>query len=413
LFANTEIQHFEIFAFEGTHSLKFQMNTPEAQADVGYGGIKAYAFCDSIVEDFESLFNSLKAFVGGLSANPYLPYIGSHVPEYMEKANLEFLSEQAGINLVERETKVVDINPDLIQSGDFFGIMRLDGLDPMIMYGTGSKIGHNTMALRFDGELYVVESQDAWYWPTHGLQRTKWEDWIQWAKNADFHVTWHRLSDESRAKFDEKAANDFFYDTVGLPYGYHNFLYGWIDTAEDDWPPLLGKHFVPIMFKLVEDIDSKLAYNFYSEALNFRLGTTGKNISELAMLAAEQNMSLEDVMAMTEMDGWEYTGLEPTDGRNWVCSAYVAAMYKAAGLFGDMEIQATEFATMDVYVMNLFDETTPLPEQCVAADPTLSYCQLTGKYRIELPQYNTITPYDHMFENCAINYPSYTRDAGC
>ena len=178
MFANTEIQHFEIFAFEGTHSLKFQMNTPEAQADVGYGGIKAYAFCDSIVEDFESLFTTMKAFVGGLSANPYLPYIGSHVPEYMEKANIEFLSEQAGINLVERETKVVDINPDLIQSGDFFGIMRLDGLDPMIMYGTGSKIGHNTMALRFDGELYVVESQDAWYWPTHGLPRTKWEDWI-------------------------------------------------------------------------------------------------------------------------------------------------------------------------------------------------------------------------------------------
>lgn len=47
--------------------------------------------------------------------------------------------------------------------------MRLDGLDPMIMYGTGAKIGHNVMALRFDGELYVVESQDAWYWPTHGL----------------------------------------------------------------------------------------------------------------------------------------------------------------------------------------------------------------------------------------------------
>jgi len=36
--------------------------------------------------------------------------------------------------------------------------MRLDGLDPMIMYGTGSRVGHNVMALRFDGELYVVES---------------------------------------------------------------------------------------------------------------------------------------------------------------------------------------------------------------------------------------------------------------
>ena len=50
--------------------------------------------------------------------------------------------------------------------------MRLDGLDPMIMYGTGSRSGHSVMALRFDGELYIVESQDAWYWPTHRIQRT-------------------------------------------------------------------------------------------------------------------------------------------------------------------------------------------------------------------------------------------------
>lgn len=50
--------------------------------------------------------------------------------------------------------------------------MRLDGLDPMIMYGTGSHSGHTTTALRFDGELYIVESQDAWYWPVHRIQRT-------------------------------------------------------------------------------------------------------------------------------------------------------------------------------------------------------------------------------------------------
>jgi hypothetical protein len=36
--------------------------------------------------------------------------------------------------------------------------MRLDGLDEIIMYGTGSHVGHSTMALRFDGELYIVES---------------------------------------------------------------------------------------------------------------------------------------------------------------------------------------------------------------------------------------------------------------
>lgn len=58
-------------------------------------------------------------------------------------------------------------------------IMRLDGLDQIIMYGTGAYVGHNTVALRFDGELYIVESQDAWYWPTPNLQRTKWADWIK------------------------------------------------------------------------------------------------------------------------------------------------------------------------------------------------------------------------------------------
>ena len=48
-FANTEIQHFEVFYFHGTHRLTFQMNSPEAQADVGYGGIKAFAFCENVV----------------------------------------------------------------------------------------------------------------------------------------------------------------------------------------------------------------------------------------------------------------------------------------------------------------------------------------------------------------------------
>jgi len=49
LFANTEIQHFEVFFFHGNHRLTFQMNSPEAQADAGYGGIKAFAFCENII----------------------------------------------------------------------------------------------------------------------------------------------------------------------------------------------------------------------------------------------------------------------------------------------------------------------------------------------------------------------------
>lgn len=102
-----------------------------------------------------------------------------------------------------RTTQKVEIDPSLIQSGDFLAIMRLDGLDPIIMYGTGSHVGHSTMALRFDGELYVVESQDAWYWPTHGLQRTLWADWIKQAEEASFHVSWLPIREDIRAKFNE------------------------------------------------------------------------------------------------------------------------------------------------------------------------------------------------------------------
>lgn len=38
--------------------------------------------------------------------------------------------------------------------------MRLDGLDPIIMYGSGGHSGHAAMILRFEGEdePYVIES---------------------------------------------------------------------------------------------------------------------------------------------------------------------------------------------------------------------------------------------------------------
>ena len=170
---------------------------------------------------------------------------------------------------------------------------------------------------------------------------------------------------------------------------------------------------MPILWKIVEDMDPKLAYNMFTEALNKRLNVEDKNISEIAELAAQKNMSVLDVMAMPEQDGWEYTGLGPNDGRNWICSSYVTAIYQAAGVFGDLKINTTEFATMDVYIMKLFDTDSPLPEACVAADPDLPYCQLLGKYRINMPYYNTIEPYDHMFEHCDMNFPSYKRDPGC
>lgn len=56
-------------------------------------------FCDGYIDTFISAFNTVLAFVGGLGTNPDLPFIGSHVPEYMEKANLKFLNNTMGYQM--------------------------------------------------------------------------------------------------------------------------------------------------------------------------------------------------------------------------------------------------------------------------------------------------------------------------
>lgn len=93
LFANTEIQHFEIFYFHGTHKLTFEMTSPEAQADAGYGGIKVYAFCEDFKQELESLLNTIKAFM-----QPPKKF-GAHVPPYLERTVVKFLKDAKGVDL--------------------------------------------------------------------------------------------------------------------------------------------------------------------------------------------------------------------------------------------------------------------------------------------------------------------------
>ena len=40
----------------------------------------------------------------------------------------------------------------------------------------------------------------------------------------------------------------------GFPYGYHNFLFGWIDTLYENYPPLLDSNFVVLLFSYLERV---------------------------------------------------------------------------------------------------------------------------------------------------------------
>ena len=79
-----------------------------------------------------------------------------------------------------------------------FVYLRLDGKDQLIQYFTGSRIGAAAMAMWIDNELYVLSSQEGLYWPTHGVQKTPYDQWIQMAENAGYSVALLPLSENNR-----------------------------------------------------------------------------------------------------------------------------------------------------------------------------------------------------------------------
>ena len=78
-------------------------------------------------------------------------------------------------------------------------------------------------------------------------------------------------------------------------------------------------------------------------------------------------------MAIVEQDGWKYTG-QYHDGLSYVCSTYVTALWKAAGLFEGLDINAAEWSPKDVYQVDFFNKEYKRPPQCVEADPNGGFC---------------------------------------
>ena len=120
------------------------------------------------------------------------------------------------------------------------------------------------------------------------------------------------------------------------------------------------------------------------------------------------------MIAIPENEDWEYHGIKPRDGRSFVCSSFVTAMYKAAGII-DKNIVPQEIEDRGLYMMNLFNTTIDRPQKCIDVDPDLPYCQILGKYRLDIPEkeLSSLEIYDHMDERCPSIAPDYFRPDGC
>lgn len=412
------LNNFHVFTLEVdglSKSFRFDNLTADIIADVEQNGIRVFSFCDGIEDLTLDLLMTIQLFLGGLGLDPNIPIFGSHTTKEQERANIEFLTHAIGYTMEPRTVNNINIDPNEIHSGDFLAVTRLDGLDEIIMWGTGGRVGHSTMALWITEsgirELYVVESQAGWYWPNAGLQRTKFAQWVEWAENASFNVVVLPLKDEYRAIFDEAAVYEYFTTVEGMPYGYHNFLFGWIDTVSDNFPPILSPEIFTIGFSLVEEIIPSAIESIYTLAINRRLGTQGLKIAGLEQAAYLQGKTLPQVQAEVELDEWEYP-----DGYSFVCSSFVLVLYKKAGILNQwLPLQGTEFTPKDVYSLNIFNSSAVLPDICKKSDPTLPYCQILGEYRIDLgSDYASIAPYPNMNQYCASAAPEFLREpAGC
>jgi len=105
----------------------------------------------------------------------------------------------------------------------------------------------------------------------------------------------------AQAKFDVEKAKKWFFETEGLPYGYHNFLFGWMDTQRDNLPPALSNELLPVVMQMVSEIKPKVIDTFFIQALNKRIGNPGcTDLACVATVAAGLNMSIQDVIAIPE-----------------------------------------------------------------------------------------------------------------
>lgn len=405
------MSHFEIVYtfFSGVHTVEFEDLKPNDIADIDMNGVRIFSFKDSAEELVINLVNTAKLFLGGFIDHLEIPLLGNKVPEYLQQANIEFLEDFMQLQLYKRNSSDIQDPKRVIKSGDLIGMRRLDGISTMIMYGTGSRVSHVGLALTIGDDLYILENQSGPHWKKNGIQKTLFTDWIYLAKEASYSVIVIPLKEEVRQQLNETAAYEEFRRLEGLGYGFHNLLFAWLDTVRDNYPPELSGEFVEIGFRILEEIMPKEVKYFIGEALNKRLKTWGLSFDKLTVEAGRMNKTLMEVYTFPEQDSWIYS-----DGPSFVCSALVAHLYRAAGIFGKVHFQATELTPRDLYSLDIFETSPILPLECLQNDPNLNYCQILGDYQIILDsQYSTRPVFPHMFERCESKPPNYFRTATC
>ena len=183
---------------------------------------------------------------------------------------------------------------------------------------------------------------------------------MRFAHNADYNVSILPLKPEYQEQFDEEKAWAWYQHVSGLDYGFHNFLYTWLDVPNKNVPYFFHLFTLSALIDIYQLIRPQDVKILFLDAMNMRLGTNANNIGEVWEELYRRNMTFDELVTMVEKEGWQYS-----NGLNYVCSAFVTSVFRRAGLFGDLEINSTEFTPKDLYQLDFFDVSgNNVPREC-------------------------------------------------
>ncbi|KAG9138764.1 hypothetical protein Leryth_027010 [Lithospermum erythrorhizon] len=255
-----------------------------------------------------------------------------------ESSNIAFLEKNMGAKFEQRpQPWVTNISSEDIHSGDFLALSKIRGrwgaFESLEKWVSGSYAGHSAICLR-DSEgkkrwyIYLVNQcprgEDV-------IAILSWEEWWDFELTKDDsnpHIALLPLHPDLRAKLNVTAAWEYARSLEGKPYGYHNLIFAWIDTIEQNYPSPLDANLVASVMTVWNQLQPEYAANMWSEALNKRLGTEVLLILLVDISCSSRSRKTWKILWRAEQDNWEYV-----DGKSASCIAYVLEIYKAAGLF--------------------------------------------------------------------------------
>lgn len=412
----TDIYNYDLKVIEeeGSHEIVYKFHEEHGVDFVKKYGIKVIKLCDSHVHLLPDIYLTLAMFALDSDVEDEK---GETTPKAIRDAifayHYEWLHHWADYPLKKR-TQKVKMTPEIIstiaKTGDVFCRFAGTGLSSLIIWGTGAQCTHMGMfAWRtIDGEkqLRVLQSNGK------GISEMSIAKF--WETNDGTAIALLPLAPEYRAKFNFDKAYEWFKTVEGSPYGYANFLFGFIDTPNSNFPQVIDGN---SWFNFISILNSypilgpKITEQFWNRALSKRLGYMDEHLTwpQIIEESVKRGVTLGELISMPEKEEWRYDGKA-----QYVCSSFASAMLYHGGVFGEgITIVPQEQTPRDVMEMSIWDKDYVLPDVCKQNDPDLPYCQLDGIYEINPKFYNQVKPYDHMNENCPTKAPIYKRPDGC